>query len=195
MGIYRPAAYAGRMVEVGVLLAREPDAMGEWLADAASFDAAGVDALWIDGGPQPRWDVLTLTAALAVTTSRSLLVVALPDSSTPAVDLARTLDTLHGLSHGRLALLAGQADQLDVHPRRTRVFQRLPGPPGVFAGGVGRWASVPAPQGRAEWRTACVDAAESGVQGVVVPAGPLLLDILRNPEDPTGRPDLHLAQG
>ncbi|MEV0172167.1 hypothetical protein AB0I00_13740 [Streptomyces sp. NPDC050803] len=174
-------------VQVGVRLPREPEAMGEWLADAASFDAAGADALWVDGGP--RWDVLALTAALAVTTYRSLLVVALPD--TRSAELSRTLDTLERLSQGRLALLADGPRA--VVPTRTRVFRRLPD--GVVEAEVGRWVPVPAPEGRAAWRDTCAGAAESGVRGVVVPAGPLLLDLLRNPEDPTGRGDLHLAQG
>jgi hypothetical protein len=211
-----PAAYAGRMVDlpsrepavdaravkVGVLLAREPDPMGEWLADTTSFDAAGVDALWVDSGPEPKWDVLALTAALTVLTSRSLLVVTLPSSGAPVAELARTLETIGSLSQGRLVLLAdpGQCDQLAVHAPRVRIFRRLPDEPGVFeepgtGDEAGRWLSVPPPQGRASWRAALADAAEHGVHGLVVPADPLLLDILRNPDDPTGRRDLHLAQG
>jgi alkanesulfonate monooxygenase SsuD/methylene tetrahydromethanopterin reductase-like flavin-dependent oxidoreductase (luciferase family) len=85
-------------VKVGVLLDREPSDIGEWLADAAAFDAGGADALWIDPGPE--WDVLALAAALAVITFRARLVVALPSSS--GAGPARTLDTVGRLSHGRL---------------------------------------------------------------------------------------------
>lgn len=151
-------------VMVGVLLDREPDTLGEWLADAAAFDAAGADALWVDCGPEPRWDVLALTAALAVVTFRSRLVVtdANPDS--------RMLHTIGHLSRDRLVLV-GAADDLES------------------------WVSVPAPQSREAWRTACADAAERGIPGLVVPADPRLLDLLRNPEDPGERHDLQLAQG
>jgi|SRR6266540_1483595 len=148
------------MVMVGVLLDRDPEALGEWLADAAAFDAAGADALWVDC--ESGWDVLALAAALAVVTFRSRLVVAGPEGEPDG----RTLETVSRLSGGRFALL-GEHD----------------------------WERVPAPQGRAEWRNTCTDAAERGVPGIVVPAGPRLLDILRNPDDPGERHDLQLAQG
>jgi hypothetical protein len=59
----------------------------------------------------------------------------------------------------------------------------------------GSWERVPVPEGREAWQATCTDAAERGLDGVVVPADPRLLDILRNPEDPGERHDLHLAQG
>jgi hypothetical protein len=59
----------------------------------------------------------------------------------------------------------------------------------------GNWERVPAPEGRDAWRVTCADATERGLDGVVVPADPRLLDILRNPEDPGERHDLQLAQG
>jgi len=148
------------MVKVGVLLDREPDALGEWLADAAAFDAAGADALWVDCAP--RWDVLALTAALSVVTFRARLVVALPDTEPEA----RTLDTIGRLSRGRFAPMGDE-----------------------------RWEPVPVPESRDAWRATCADAAERDVPGLVVPADPRLLDILRNPEDPGERHDLQLAQG
>ena len=43
-----------------------------------------------------------------------------------------------------------------------------------------------------EW---LADAAERGIAGLVVPADPRLLDILRNPDEPGERHDLQLAQG
>ena len=152
---------------VGVLLDREPDAIGEWLADAAAFDAGGADALWVDCGPGPDWDVLALAAALAVVTHRARLMVTLHDAS-QGTD--RTVDTIGRLSRGRLTLMGG-------------------------AGDGELWESVPVPQGREAWRATCADAAERGVSGLVVPADPRLLDILRNPDDPGERHDLQLAQG
>ena len=50
-------------------------------------------------------------------------------------------------------------------------------------------------RGRAAWRTALTDAVTNGAGGLLVPAGPRLLDILRNPNDPDDRRDLQLAQG
>lgn len=193
-----PAEGLGK-VKVGVL-AREPDEIGEWLADSSAFDAAGADALWVDPGPEPQWDFLALTAALAVVTFRSRLVVSLPDSSVSGPALADTLRTIGRLSHGRLTLLVDPGRDAALPALGVGVFRRVPGEPGVFEGpeegeAAERWLSAPAPQGRASWRTACADAAERGAQGLVVPADQLLLDILRNPADPGGRRDLHLAQG
>jgi len=193
-----------RAVKVGVLLDLEPGRIGEWLADAAAFDAGGADALWIDTGPEPELDVLALAAALAVVTFRARLVVALPNSGAApvgaaSVGLARTLDTIGRLSHGRLALIA-DPDQCAELVLGTALFRRIPGEPGIFeemrAGvEVQRWVSMPAPQGRASWQAARADAAGRGVRGLVVPADPRLLDILRNPDDPGDRHDLQLAQG
>jgi alkanesulfonate monooxygenase SsuD/methylene tetrahydromethanopterin reductase-like flavin-dependent oxidoreductase (luciferase family) len=59
-----------RPVKVGVLLPRQLDELGEWLADAAAFDAAGADALWVDPAVGPELDSLALLAALAALTSR-----------------------------------------------------------------------------------------------------------------------------
>jgi len=186
-------------VEVGVLLDLEPGRIGEWLADAAAFDAGGADALWIDAGPEPELDVLALAAALAVVTFRARLVVALPDSGAAPAGLARTLDTVRRLSHGRLVLVADPGPCAELAPE-VRVVRRIPGEPGVFeeirAGAEAqRWESTPVPQGRAAWQAARADAAGRGARGLVVPADPRLLDILRNPDDPGERHDLQLAQG
>jgi len=51
------------------------------------------------------------------------------------------------------------------------------------------------PDGRAAWLAKLAEAAERGVRGVVVPADPRLIDVLRNPDDAGGRMDLYLAQG
>jgi hypothetical protein len=160
------------VVEVGVLLDPVRDEVGEWLTDAAAFDAAGADALWLD--PEPAGlDVLALAAALAAVTFRARLVVAC------ASPRASTRDTVGRLSHGRLALIGE-----DV--RRQ---------PGFFVSAEGHWLVVPVPEGREAWRATRADAAERGARGLVVPADPRLLDLLRNPDDPGDRSDLRLAQG
>ena len=45
-----------RAVKVGVVLTRQPDDLGGWLADGTAFEAAGADALCIDLAPEPEFD-------------------------------------------------------------------------------------------------------------------------------------------
>lgn len=189
-------------VKVGVRLARQPDDLGEWLADGAAFEAAGADALWVDVAPEPELDPLALTAALAASTVRSLLVTSLPAPDLPPLALARMLSTIGRLSHGRLRILADAVpprEPADVGPG-LGVFRRVPGDLECFEhtrepDEAERWVSAPSPDGRAAWRATLVDAAERGYRGLVVPADPRLLDILRNPDDQGHRHDLQLAQG
>jgi len=182
-------------VKVGVRLARPPDDLGEWLADGSAFEAAGADALCIDPGPDSPLDPLILTAGLATLTFRSLLITTVPG---PPAARARTLATIGRLSRGRLAILAG-ADPVGIPPE-LRVFRPVPGDPDVVehmngSDPVQRWVSVGCPDGRAAWRETLLDVTERGFQGLLVPADPRLLDILRNPDDPGYRHDLQLPQG
>lgn len=229
-------------MRVGVRLDVGSGALGEWLADAAAFDAGGADALWLDCGPEPELDVLTLAAALAVVTFRARLVVVLPGSGIPPGGLV--LETVGLLSRGRLALVTDlrRGERL---PAGVGAFRRIPGEPAVFeapdagardagntdaegpdarardtggpdaeglnagttgagttgAGDTGagdtvrRWELAPVPDGRAAWRATRAEAAERGTYGIVVPADPRVLDLLRNPDDPEERYDLLLAQG
>jgi len=149
-------------MKVGVLLAAPGEDLGGWLAEAAAFDAAGADALWIDAAGE--LDPLAVTAALAALTYRSMLVTAVPARAED-----RTLATLVRLSRGRFvdAVAFPEVD----------------------------WERVAWSGGRAAWRAAVAEAAERGAGGLLVPAGPQLLDILRNPNDPGGRQDLQIAQG
>jgi hypothetical protein len=165
-------------VKVGVRLDPRPDDLSAWLSTAAAFDAAGADGLWVEVLPEPELDPLALTAALAAVTSRSLLVVAWPTTSGAA------LVTIGRLSRGRLAILA---DAGSVRP--------VPGDPDVYLHDEERWVSAPLPDNRTSWQTARREAAERGIAGLVVPAGPRLLDLLRNPDDPGERRDLELAVG
>jgi hypothetical protein len=189
-------------VKVGVVLAPRPDELGEWLADAGAFEAAGADALWVDPAPESNLDPLALLAALAALTSRALLVATPPASDRPSEALGRTLATIGRLSHGRLALAAEpeRLEELTDLAPGAAAFRRLPGVPAAFerlreADTAERWVPTPPPEGRAAWRTALTDAVTTGVGGLLVPAGPRLLDILRNPNDPDDRRDLQLAQG
>ena len=189
-------------VKVGVRLARQPDDLGEWLADGSAFEAAGADALWVDPAPDPRLDPLVLTAALAAVTFRSLLIMTLPASDRSSPVLARTLATIGRLSRGRLGIFAG-AGPVGTLPGvgpNPRVFRPVPGDPGAVEHTYGpdpveRWARVRCPDGRVAWRATLLEVTERGFQGLLVPADPRLLDILRNPDDPGYRHDLQLAQG
>jgi hypothetical protein len=200
-------------IQVGVLLDRRPDELGEWLADARAFEAAGAAALWVDPDPETGLDPLALLAALAALTAEALLVAPEPvagDRPGPA------LATVARLSRGRLALAADpdRLGELTALVPGCDAFRRLPGTPPAFErvrredladapgfereGGGGqaeRWVQAAPPESRAAWRAALADAQAAGVAGLLVPAGPRLLDILRHPEDPLGRQDLHLAQG
>jgi hypothetical protein len=115
-----------------------------------------------------------MAAALAAVTYRSLLVLALPAGAAPR---RATLATVAALSRGRLRVLSGSYD----HPYRLDSAQR--------------WVPAPVPDSRVPWRATLLDAAERGYHGLVVPADERLIDILRNPDDPGPRLDLHLAQG
>jgi hypothetical protein len=168
-------------VEVGVQLPPVVE-IGEWLADAAAFEAAGARALWIDVAGSDL-DPLVLAAALAVVTVRPLLIVAPPGSAGP-----ESLATLHRLARGRLRVAGADG------------FQPVTDEPGTYAearpdGPAYLWITVGAPASRADWRETLARAAEQGSQGVIVPAGPRLLDILRNPDDEGERRDLYIAVG
>jgi alkanesulfonate monooxygenase SsuD/methylene tetrahydromethanopterin reductase-like flavin-dependent oxidoreductase (luciferase family) len=186
-----------------VVLPQPPEDMGEWLADAAAFDTAGADALWIDPLPDAGLDPLAVAAALATLTFRALLVAALPDAYGSPQARARTLATVARLSRGRLALCGERARLAEITGTdggRTvaEVFYRVDA--GTYArarGGVeiDQWVRAAPPAGREPWRAAIADATERSVGGLLVPAEPRLLDILRNPDDPGDRHDLQLANG
>jgi hypothetical protein len=81
-----------------------PDEIGAWLADAAAFDAAGADALWIDLTQCPDVDAYVLVAALAAMTYRARLVLRRADDRSDQA--ARTLDAV---SRGRFTHSEGHA--------------------------------------------------------------------------------------
>lgn len=176
-------------VRVGVLLPAPPEDFGEWLADAAAFDTAGADALWLDP-LAGETDPLAVVAALSTVTFRSTLVAPLP-----AYANGRTVATVSRLSRGRLAF-CGEREALARATRagagRPALFVRFGD---GFARDTERWELTASPDGRSAWSEAIAEAAGRGIAGLLVPAGPRLLDILRNPGDTDARNDLHLAQG
>jgi hypothetical protein len=184
--VTRVTRSGGDEIKIGALLDPEPVRIGDWLADAAALDAAGADSLWVDLGPEPELDVLALAAALAVMTFRARLVVAPPGGMTDQ----RTVDTIGRLCQQRLALIC------DSEQGGVDLFRRVRGEPGTFEGPqMQRWVMVPVPQGRASWQAALAAGEKRGARGLVVPADPRLLDLLRNPQQPGDRRDLQISQG
>lgn len=57
------------------------------------------------------------------------------------------------------------------------------------------WARAPSPQGREHWRAVLEEATAVGATGLLVPADPRLLDLLRNADEEDDRSDLTLSQG
>jgi hypothetical protein len=193
-----------RRVRIGILLARQVDDLGAWLADAGAFDAAGADALWIHLANTPELDPLAVAAGLAAVTARSTLVAVLPaGEGSPAS--ARTLATVARLSHGRLRVVRDLPSGGPLAPGPLVGVSgagvdpagpsREPFAHGYELEAAGAWAQVSCPDGRAAWRERLAEAAEHGLRGLLVPADPRLIDILRNPDDAGGRMDLYLAQG
>jgi len=57
------------------------------------------------------------------------------------------------------------------------------------------WATIKMPDDRETWRRLRQEYEQAGATGLIVPADPRLLDLLRNGDDEEDRSDLSLAQG
>jgi hypothetical protein len=57
------------------------------------------------------------------------------------------------------------------------------------------WATAPMPDDRAQWRSLRAASEAAGATGLIVPADPRLLDLLRNGDEEDDRADLGVAQG
>jgi alkanesulfonate monooxygenase SsuD/methylene tetrahydromethanopterin reductase-like flavin-dependent oxidoreductase (luciferase family) len=278
-------------LKIGVRLPSRVDQPGEYLADAAAFDAAGADALWLGEGvfrpasadaaePDMTHEPWTLLAAIAAVTHRATIGTAVSVAAMwPPALFAAAVTTLDHISRGRVVIGLGagweaaqfEAVGLGFDDRGKRLdefmeavrhlwsdpgqpfqgrFYRLPplrlaapfrpGGPPVLIGAIGDsgyrraalhadgfihverppeqmaatltrlrelraaagregpfelWALVSSPESRDEWRGTLEAQAAAGATGVIVPAGPRLLDVLRNPDQEGDRSDLHLAQG
>src|SRR5262245_51369882 len=75
-----------------------------------------------------------------------------------------------------------------AHARDRRTRERLAAP-------FELWTRVPAPEGREAWRALRDAATAVGATGIIVPADPRLLDLLRNGDEDEDRSDLALSQG
>lgn len=162
-------------LKVGIVLPPPGGEPGQWLADGAAFEAAGADALSVDCGSEH--DPVPLTAALAAVTYRSRLLVRMTE---PMPE--RTRATLERLSRGRFEIVTEDDHPEDDHPDGDDA-------------GEGAWLAVPVPESRAAWQVIIAEASEQGFPGVLVPADPRMLDLLRNPGQLVDRRDLEIAQG
>lgn len=96
-------------------------------------------------------------------------------------------------SHVRLGVLPrSPLDKTTTHERRVETLQRLSRNRVVGSGE--RWQEVKVPADRAAWATT-LQQDRPGVDGLIVPHDPRLLDMLRNPDEEIDRSDLALAQG
>jgi hypothetical protein len=146
--------------------------VGELFADARALEAAGAESLWVLArDDQDPW---ILAAALAATTWRARLVVV------GAVDRPETRTTLDRISRGRLVIGERSAEVVAV-----------PDAEGVTE----RWALCELPAGRAEWKTLRAEREAQGFAGLVLPNGPRLMDLVRNPDVEDDRQDMKLAFG
>jgi len=171
-------------MRVGVVLSMAFDDAGEFLADAAAFDAAGADGLWLAANGDDV-EALLLLAAIAAAAPRADLGLALGSASAcPADLLERATATLRRLRRGRPVIVVG------AEPGDTLELDR-----GGGDAGAERWRWVPGPENRAAWAETLAAAETAGLTGVLVAANPRLLDLLRNPDPGDGRQDLLLAQG
>jgi hypothetical protein len=158
-------------VHIGVVLTQPSEDLAQWLRDAAAFDAAGAHLLWLDLRGVPDLDPVALVAALSTVTARSLIAATFPEPVT-----AVTSETIARLSRGRLKTMSNPDGDFELDD-------------------ASRWAVTTFPDDRAAWQTTLDEAAASGISGLMVPADPRLLDLLRNPDDHGDRRDLQLAVG
>ena len=158
-------------MKIGAELRLGGDA-AELFADARALEAGGVDSLWVLA--RDDHDPWILAAALAAATWRVRLVVV------GAIDRANTRTTLDRLSRGRLVIGELSGDVVG-----------LPDAEGVTE----RWALCEMPAGRAEWKTLRAEREAQGFAGLILPNGPQLLDLVRNPDIEDDRQDIKLAFG
>jgi alkanesulfonate monooxygenase SsuD/methylene tetrahydromethanopterin reductase-like flavin-dependent oxidoreductase (luciferase family) len=135
---------SGCDLRIGVKLPTLVRDAGEYLADAAAFDAAGADSLWLSesvfrpAGVQrpyaPAHEPWTLLAAIAAVTHRARLGTAVSVVTVwPPALFASAATTLDHLARGRLLVGAGAgwepaqfaAAGLDFHDRGRRLDEFL----------------------------------------------------------------------
>jgi hypothetical protein len=197
------------VLRVAVRLPSLSGSAGEYLADVTALDAAGASTIWIADGGLDAWVVL---GALSTMTSRPTLGCMFTSGMpAPADQLARALEVAQKLSRGRIVLAMPGDHVSSIKPAGARLFSlgaahgaavdgvihRLDAPsdlPSLSDTHIEVWADITMPADRDGW-TATLNAYEAaGATGVIVPWGPRVIDLLRNPE-PDDRTDLLISTG
>jgi hypothetical protein len=117
-------------------------------------------------------------------------VIELARRSQCCVILETATDRRAGLADG----LVGSNDSPElfraaVEPvARFREREKLTGP-------FELWATIKMPDDRETWRRTRQEYEDAGATGIIVPADPRLLDLLRNGDEEEDRSDLNVAQG
>jgi alkanesulfonate monooxygenase SsuD/methylene tetrahydromethanopterin reductase-like flavin-dependent oxidoreductase (luciferase family) len=160
--------------------------------DAAAPDTLGQRMTTLERLSRGRLLATVMAAARPVDTE-GLIACARRAGSAPVL--------LHGGGEGQSLLGARLADGLVAavdepkqchaafdHARERRTRDALTAP-------FELWARLPAPDGREAWRALRDAAGAVGATGIIVPADPRLLDLLRNGDEEEDRSDLGLSQG
>ncbi len=160
-------------MKIGVLLPSRFEDPGEFLADARAMEAAGVDSVWLEGDADH--DPIVVLAAIAAVTGQLCVGLILPNSSFAFETVSRRgFETLQHLSRHRGMVGVSQGEKI-ITP-------------------MNEWLRVDVPADREAWAKT-LEPDQPGVEGVLVPMDPRLLDILRHPDEAIDRSDLLLAQG
>ncbi len=174
-GDHLQPAVAGMPPRVGVELAAPGADPGAWLAEATAYEAAGVDSLWVPGGDAGAW---VLLGALSAVTWRVRLGALPPAGGRAPRRPPRRSPTSAG-DGSRPPTPTTDPGYVEVEAEGTRE----------------RWMRTAPERGRPAWAEALAAAEAAGAAGILVPAAPGLVDLLRNPEDEDDRSDLQLAHG
>jgi Luciferase-like monooxygenase len=160
-------------MKVGVLFPTRFEDAGEFLADARAMEAAGVNSVWLDADVDH--DPFVVMAAIAAVTGELCVGLILPNSPSAFEAVSwKGFETLQHLSGHRGMMGVSQGEKI-ITP-------------------MSEWLRVDVPADREGWAKT-LEQDQPGVEGVLVPMDPRLLDILRHPDDAIDRSDLQLAQG
>lgn len=210
------------MARIGVRLPARFDDAGSYLADARALDTAGVDSFWVEPGGDDPW---LLLAGIAAVTGRARLVAPIISAEDRRSVDARIATLARLSRGRAALTVSGSVATKAAEVAAVLACARRAGPAPVFVEMGPRAVSLPADgavcaldkvqidRARAgassayevwtpitfvdldQWRVALRHCDELGVTGIIVPADPRLLDVLRNGDQEDDRSDLLLAQG
>jgi large subunit ribosomal protein L16 len=103
------------------------------------------------------------------------------------IEAARVAMTRHIKRGGKVWIRIFPDKPVTKKPAETRM--------GKGKGNPELWVAVSGPRNRDHWQETVEAATARGAYGILAPAGPRLLDVLRNPKRPGRRHDLRTAIG